>query len=263
MMKISASMRQSLRAYYGRSDAVVDAAAKAQVVQLVAELAAAQPAIEPERPTPLWRFVAGQLRFVNPLAWVVQVVLLVMMLLVVGSARGDVSTMPTVMIAAVLSVAIASPSVFKSFEDEVSELEASCRHDSAQVLVSRLVLFGLADVLWMTLAALIVPAIASGDPFMIFLYAATPFFAFCALCLYISRVTNGRCVKACIIAASCVIAGIWASIELFPHWYSDTSMMVWTIALIVACALAIIEARMLVTQVALNSAQRQAPLVRI
>ncbi len=262
MIEISTSMKDGLRAYYRSTDAPIDEAEKARVVQLLARTAGANAQAEPMQPTPFWRFIIDQLRFVNPLAWVAQIALLIGMLLTV-SAYGELdSVMLVVMTAAVLSVAIAIPSVFKSFESNVAELEASCRHDSAQVLMGRLVLFGLGDVLWMTLAVCIVPAIAGGDPFRIFLYAATPFFAFCALSFYLSRVTGGRSAKACSIAAICVIAVIWGSNELFPLWYSNASMVVWSLALIVAIALAAHEAHKLLTHVASDSASRPTSLVQ-
>lgn len=263
MIEINASTKEELRAFFKSTDAPIDETEKARVVHLVSEAAAMHSVSEQRRPISFWRFLIGQLRFVNPLAWAVQIALLVGMLLLVDAYGKSESSMLVVMIAAVLSVAIATPSVFKSFESNMAELEASCRHDSAQVLVSRLILFGLADVLWMSLAAWLVPAIAGGDPFRIFLYAATPFFAFSALCFHLSRTTNGRCVKVCAAAAVCVIVTIWASDELFPHWYSDLSLAIWSGALAVALALAFYEARRLVSQAVSNSASRQASLIQM
>lgn len=261
MIKISASIKEGLLSYYKRTDAPIDEAAKARVVQLFSQSAAAYLTIERTDTVPFWRFIIGQLRFVNPLAWVAQIALLTGMLLIVSAYGESDSVMLVVMTAAVLSVAIAIPSVFKSFESNVAELEASCHHDSSQVLVSRFILFGLGDVLWMTLAIWLVPAIAGGDPFRVFLYAATPFFAFCSISFYLSRVTNGRCVKACFAAAACVIALIWGSNELFPLWYSNASMVVWSIALLAAMALAAYETHKLLAHVAFDSASRLVSLV--
>ena len=259
---MSTSMKAELKAYYKRVDAPIDEAEKARVVQLFSQTAAAYSTVKQKGAVPFWRFVIGQLRFVSPLAWVAQIVLLVGMLLIVNAYGRSDSIMLVVMTAAVLSVAIATPSVFKSFESNVAELEASCHHNSAQVLVSRFILFGLGDVLWMTLAVWLVPAIAGGDPFRIFLYAVTPFFAFCSLSFYLSRITNGRCVKACFAATACVIAVIWGSNELFPLWYSNASMVVWSLALLAALMLAAYEAHKLVSHVASNSASHLAPLVQ-
>ena len=256
MVKISASTKEELKAYFRRADAPIDEPEKARVARMFSEVAAANSTTEPRSTMPFWRFITGQLRFVNPLAWIAQMALLVGMLLIAGAYAESEAVMLVVMIAAVLSVALAIPTVFKSFENNVAELEASCQHNAAQVLISRFILFGLADVLWMSLAVWLVPAIAGGDPFRVFLYAATPFFAFCALSFYLSRVTNGHCVKACAVAAIAVILAIWASSEMFPHWYSDASMVVWVVALVAALALAAYEVRKLMMQVASNGDSR-------
>lgn len=255
MIPISASIKDELRAYYRRTDAPIDEAEKARVVALVSQEAAAQGA-DPRESVPFWRFLVGQLRFVNPLAWVLQVALLVGMLVLVGSLGESDWSMLVVMIAAVLSVALAVPSVFKSFENNMSELEASCRHDSAQVLLCRFVLFGLADVLWISLATWLVPALVDGDPFRVFLYAATPYFAFCSICFYLSRKLRGQCVKACIGAAACMVVALWAARVMFPAWYAETSILVWCIALAVSLVLAVHEARRLIAHVTADSLTR-------
>lgn len=255
-------MKEELRSYYKRTDASIDEAEKARVVQLFSQTAAAHSAGEQMGTAPFWRFILGQLRFVSPLAWVAQIALLMGMLLIVDACKESATAMLIVMTAAVLSVTIAIPSVFKSFESNVAELEASCHHNSAQVLVSRFILFGLGDVLWMTLAIWLVPSIAGGDPFRVFLYASTPFFAFCSLTFYLSRLTNGHCVKACFATAACVIAAIWGSNELFPLWYSNASIVVWSLALLAALMLAAYETHKLVAYVASNSASRLASLAQ-
>ncbi|NHM15214.1 hypothetical protein GMI69_00795 [Eggerthellaceae bacterium zg-887] len=266
MIPIDASMKERLRTYYKKNDAPVDEAAKARVVAMVAR-ETARPSAESRarsassvrlEATPFWRFIAGQLRFVNPLAWAAQAALLAGMLLMASACGESESSLLVVMITAVLSVAIAMPPVLKSFENNVAELEASCCHNSAQVLVSRLVLFGLADVLWMSVAVCLVPTIVGGDPFNVFLYAATPFFAFCAICFYLARVTHGRGVKACMAAAICAVAAIWASGTLIPHWYADVSLAVWLLALLAALALSAVEAKRLVSQVTQGSTPHMA-----
>ncbi len=284
MIGINTSTREALKAYFKRIDVSIDEAEKERVVHLFSEIAAAHSthsarSVHSAHSThsahlgaeqrcavsstvSFGRFVVRQLRFVNPLAWVAQVALLIAMLLLVSAYGESESAMLIVMIAAVLSVAIATPSVFKSFENNVAELEASCHHNATHVLVSRFILFGLGDVFWMTLAIWLVPAIAGGDPFRVFFYAATPFFAFCALSFYLSRITNGRGTKACIVAAIIVIVAIWSSHERCPHWYSNASMVVWSLALLVALMLTIYEAHKLLEQLASNGVPRCAPLAQ-
>lgn len=246
---MSASIKESLRAYYRSTDIPVEPMEKARAIAVLAEVVSAHAVDGIPKPTPFCRFLVGQLRFVDPLAWVLQAALLAAMLLIVGLFAQSESRMLIVMVAAVLSVAFAVPSVFKSFESNVSEIEASCCHDPADVLVCRFALFGLADVLWMSLAAWLVPTLTGGDAFRVFLYAATPFFAFCGLCFFLSRRTQGRCVKPCAAAAVCVVAMLWAVSSTLPHWYSEASMVVWCVALAASLALAIYEARRLIASI--------------
>ncbi|MEC4293969.1 hypothetical protein [Adlercreutzia shanghongiae] len=254
MIDRNVALKESLRAHYKRTAAPVDEAEKARVAAMVRGEAARWSSGMSVDGALFWRFVVGQLRFVSPVAWAMQVALLAGMLAVTGILHGSSSSMLVVMASAVLSVAFAVPSVFKSFEHDVAELEASCRHDSAQVLASRLVLFGLADVLWMSAAVWLVPTLAGEEPFRIFLYAATPFFAFCAICFHLSRMMRGRCVKACAVAAACALAALWGAGAIVPHWYAEMSMAVWVLALAAALALAVHEARRLVLQVAQDGA---------
>lgn len=257
MITINASMKERLGSFYRETDAPIDTAAKARVLmQMSGEAAHVGGRSIASPSTPFWRFLVGQLRFVSPLAWIAQIAVLAGMFAVVGLYGKNESSVLVVMAAGVLSVAISIPSVFKSCETGVSELEASCFHDTAQVLASRLILFGLADVLWLTASLLIVPATIGMDPFRVFLYAATPYFAYCALCCYLSRRMSGNCAKPCIVAAACVIAALWVLNEAFFGWYSEVSIVVWAVALFAAIALAAYEMRRLLAQISARNLPR-------
>lgn len=252
-------IEDELRAYYAADAAPVDAADKARVVRLIAAEAAGQEGAMLASETPFWRFVAGQLRFVSPVAWAMQAALLAALLAVVlASGFGAAATL-FAMSAAVLSVALAIPSVFRSFDFRMDELEYSCRHDCVQVLAARLVLFGLADVLWLSIVVAVAPSFAESDPFRVFLYACTPFFAFCAASFHIARLRRGDVAKSCAVAACVVVAAIWAAGAAFPHWYAELSVLAWTGALVAAVALAAYEARRLVAHLSAGVAVRGAP----
>lgn len=242
-----------LRDYYEAAAAPVDAAAKAQVVELAARQASAQaqdaPAGAVANASPL-RFALAQLRFIHPGAWLLQLALLAAVLLVAGAAGASEGSMLVVMTGAVLSVAIALPSVFKSFDAGVAELECSCAHDCLQVLGSRLALFGLADVLWLSLVVAAVPAFGGSDPFRVFLYASTPFFGFCAACFLVARRCRRNVAKTGLALALAVVGGLWGVSVLMPGWYGELSLLTWLTALCVAMALAACEGRRLFAQVA-------------
>ena len=146
------------------------------------------------------------------------------------------------MAASALSVAIAAPSVFKSFETRVCEMEYSCRFSCVQVLASRLLLFGLADVLWITLAVAAVPTLAGIDALRVLLYACTPFFCSCAACFYAARRLPGNSLVASVAPAMSVLAALWLLSTAFPLWYEGASLAVWVAALMASMALAALEA---------------------
>ncbi len=244
------SLEERLRRHYASTADAVDEAQREHVVRLVAA-EAARAAEAPSAPgVPLWRFALGQMRFVSPAAWALQLALLGALLCVAGAFGFSEDAMPIVMSAAVLSVAIAVPPVFKSFDFHVDELEYACRHNCMQVLCSRLLLFGLADVLWLSAVVALAPSFAGSDPFRIFLYACTPYFASCAAVFHVARLRRRGVALACVVAALAIVAAIWGAGIAFPRWYADVSVLAWTAALACAVALAAYEARRLVVQVA-------------
>ena len=185
-------LKDALRSYYAADAASPDASARKRTLLLVeAEAARACGGTREADYIPLWRFVASQARFVRPWAWMLQIALLACMLVLVGEIGPHSGSPIVVMAASALSVAIAAPSVFKSFETRVCEMEYSCRFSCVQVLASRLLLFGLADVLWITLAVAAVPTLAGIDALRVLLYACTPFFCSCAACFYALAAEHG------------------------------------------------------------------------
>lgn len=187
-----------------------------------------------------------QMRFISPACWVFQIALIACVLIVGDMYRASAIQSALIMTFAVLTVAIAVPSVFRSLESKTSELELSCRFNCAQVLASRLIIFGLADVLWFSLIIAVMPSFAKSDPFSIFLYATTPFFLFCSLCFYLARVMNEHVVKATIAAAVIILIVLWQLIGLLPYWYSELSWATWIGALAFAVALAAFELHRLI-----------------
>ncbi len=244
------SLEERLREHYAKAAGPADEAQRERVVRLVAAQAA-RAAEAPLAPgVPLWRFALGQIRFVNPAAWALQLALLAALLCFAGTFGLSEDAMPAVMSGAVLSVAIAVPPVFKRFDFHVDELEYACRHNCMQVLCSRLLLFGLADVLWLSAVVALAPAFAESDPFRVFLYACTPYFASCAAVFHVARLRRRDVAVACVVAALAVVAAIWGTALAFPCWYADASLLAWIAALALALALAAYEARRLVAQVA-------------
>lgn len=244
----NSQIKETLKNYYAESAPAPSTKAKEAAVVAVEQIAGSQ-RFYGTTPTSFWRFTIGQLRFIDLRIWAVQLAVLVSMFAIVLSYGSYDGSAPVVMAAAILSVAIAIPTACKSFECKVSELEYSCMHNCMQVLASRLILFGLADVFWVTASVIAIPTLTGIDAMRIFLYAATPFFCFCAVCLYAARVTRGNSTVACLTSAVIAVLALWGVSMVFPHWYTELSLLMWAIALVIAVALAVYEGRRLMAQV--------------
>lgn len=240
------SIEDKLKRFYAKGIPPVDSARKRQVVELVAREAQKANHAQASITMSFRKFVFTQMRFINPVCWVLQMALIACVLIAGDTYRSSDMQAPLIMTFALLTVAIAIPSVFKSFESRISELELACRFNCAQVLAARLIIFGLADVLWFSIIIAVMPSFAGSDPFRVFLYASTPFFLFCALCFYLARIANKYVTKATIAAVTILIIVLWQSIGLFPYWYSNLSWVTWVGALIFAIALAAFELRRLI-----------------
>ena len=228
------NIEDELKRFYAENTPPIDPDEKHRVVEMVARASQKDSSAPTAESISFRRFVLTQVRFINPICWILQIALIACVLITGDIYKASEIQAPLVMTFAMLTVVIAIPSAFKSFESKTAELELACRFNSAQVLASRLIIFGA------------MPSFATSDPFSIFLYASTPFFLFCALCFYLARIANRHVTRAAIAAATVLVVVLWQSIGLFPHWYSELSWGTWMIALVLSIALAAFELRRLI-----------------
>lgn len=189
------------------------------------------------------RFVWGQLRFVSPWVWAAQLALIA---LVVASAGALSSERPAVLIAvgaAVLTVLVGVPDVLRSCERGVVELEYACRFDCRQVLAARCALLGLSDVAVLTAAIVALPALAGADPFLVFLYACTPFFALCAGVFWIAGHGRRSLTARCMVLGAVMMLAAWGLWTAAPALYAGMSATAWSLLAGVAFLAALHEGR--------------------
>lgn len=191
------------------------------------------------------RFVLGQLRFVNPWVWAAQLALIA---LVVASAAALPSGRPAVLVAvaaAVLTVLVGVPDMMRSCERGVAELEYACRFDCRQVLAARCALLGLSDVAVLTAAIVAIPALTGADPFRVFLYACTPFFALCAGVFWIAGHGRRSLTARCMALGAVMILAAWGLWTAAPGLYAGMSVAMWSLLAGVAFLAAAYEGRRL------------------
>lgn len=136
-----ARMRIALRHHYQRQvDPVGDEAIDALVSAMVAEDSRARGGAESRRG--FLPFVVAQARFIPIWVWLAQVALVATMVLVARLAGNGVMARWAIGVMSTASVLVCVPTLHSSRLHGVVELECSCRHNAASVLVARLIVLG-------------------------------------------------------------------------------------------------------------------------
>lgn len=253
-MIVSKEIEEKLKTYYRESAPQIDAEAKQGTLIFVAEVAGQQaeenarlveelvisnPVTE-ER-SGFWRFAFGQLRFIRIRTWIMQLALIALMLLISLSGITPASLVPVVSCLIMLSVLICMPEVFKSFEENVAELEFASKFNCVQVLTARMALFGMSDIVWLSVAIFVVPTLSGCDAFQIMLFSCIPFFLSCGGCFWIVRVRPQNMVASCTLLIVLLIAANCLAWVFSPYWHGLISSAVWAGLLILSIAFAAYE----------------------
>jgi hypothetical protein len=189
------------------------------------------------------RFVWGQLRFVSPWVWAAQLALIALVVASAGALPSERSAVLIAVGAAVLTVLVGVPDVLRSCERGVVELEYACRFDCRQVLAARCALLGLSDVAVLTAAIVALPALAGADPFLVFLYACTPFFALCAGVFWIAGHGRRSLTARCMALGAVMMLAAWGLWTAAPALYAGMSATAWSLLAGVAFLAALHEGR--------------------
>ena len=102
---------------------------------------------------PLGRLLGLQLAHFSPLYWAVQLVIIVCIFLSTGS--GTESARFAVLVYAGAANALGCPELLRDISCSMSEIELSCRISGAKLLTARLLIIACADLLGLTLTAVI------------------------------------------------------------------------------------------------------------
>lgn len=257
------SLEDQLRDYFARTDLSAREGAKEQVICALAQEAErgslqvqAQERHTQEQPLSLVRFALGQVRFIHVRTWILQLLVLGI-LLALSTVEGAVRGVDLLMVAfALCTVALDVPELFRSYETGIAELEYSCRFNFTQVLSVRMMLLGIADVVWLSIAIALVPALTGCDPLSVFFYACVPFFVACGGCFMIARKYPMNASVACLLFSVAIFVIAWATQQLIPGFYAGLSYAAWSVILAIALGFAIYEITRAFREVAqgLNSA---------
>lgn len=182
-------------------------------------------------------FVAAQARFIPAWTWAAQAALVVVMYLVATASASAEATRMTVGILSALTVLVGVPTIHASKRYGVAELEYSCLHNTASVLVARLIALGCSSAL--AVACMVGLAVSSLDlgVFEVSLWASLPFFCSCASALAVLRKAppDAAALLAVAVVAACCSALLLVDIA-FSQLYDVASLAVGAAAAALALA---------------------------
>ncbi|MBR1828354.1 MAG: hypothetical protein IJ781_02420 [Atopobiaceae bacterium] len=182
-------------------------------------------------------FTAAQVRFIPIWTWVTQAALVAVMYLVATASAGTEATRMTVGILSAMTVLVGVPTVHASKRYGVAELEYSCLHNTASVLMARLIVLGCSSAL--VVACMVGLAVSSLDlgVFEVSLWACLPFFCSCASALAVLRKAppDAAALLAVVVVAACCSALLLVDVA-FSQLYDAASVAVWATAAALALA---------------------------
>ena len=203
------------------------------------------------------RFVLGQVRFIRRRVWAAQLVLVVVMVALCATTEQllpGVAAQRTALLFSVLgcaSVAVGLPDLMASRTNGTEELECACRFDCRAVMLARMILLGASEVLAMTLAVLVAPAVADTDAFALLLHACAPYFLSCLGCLALARrVGSNAALPAMLAWTVLVMAAALGLYQVADAAYEAASAGAWAFVAVATAALALREARRWLDQAA-------------
>ncbi len=182
-------------------------------------------------------FVAAQVRYIPAWTWAVQAALVALMCAVACAAGDAGSTKVAVGILSAACVLVGMPTMQASKLHRVAELEYACPHDTACVMIARLIVLGCSSALAVALMVGVTAPAVDASAFDVALWACLPFFLSCAGSLMaLRRAHPDSATMLCVAwAAACSVALLALAFTL-PNLYADTSLVAWALAAAAAFA---------------------------
>ena len=111
----------------------------------------------PEK-TPYVRLFSQQLRYISPLFWIWQIIVFLgVMILAAAVPKGEMFAGELLYYTGPLVGILAYPEMFRDLFYDMSEIENSCKNNSATLFVMRLLIVGVMNLLLLTLLAVSFP----------------------------------------------------------------------------------------------------------
>lgn len=182
-------------------------------------------------------FVATQVRFIPAWTWAAQVALVACMGMLAYAAGDASSTKAAIGVLSALSVLVAVPTMHASKLHGVAELEYACLHNTASVMVARLIVLGCSSALVVALMVAATARLLAASAFDVALWACLPFFLSCAGSLEVLRKARPAAASTLCVAwtAACSTTLLTLASTL-PGLYASSSLAAWATAAAAALA---------------------------
>ena len=203
----------------------------------------------PEK-TPYIRLFSQQLRYISPLFWIWQIVVFLgVMFLAVAVPKGEMFAGELLYYTGPLVGILAYPEMFRDLFYDMSEIENSCKNNSAALFVMRLLLVGAMNLLLLTLLAVVISTAWDDSLLRTVVFGLTPSLWINLITLPLLRVARIRRRIGALVLSSCLTAA-WmiCSMKLRPLEMEFGSMLLWAAALAMASILLGAELGMLIKE---------------
>ena len=182
-------------------------------------------------------FVAAQVRYIPAWTWAAQAALVALMCVLAYAAGDAGSTRVCIGILSAVCVLVGVPAVHASKLHRVVELEYACAHDTASVLVARLIVLGCSSALAVALMVGATAPAVEASAFDVALWACPPFFLSCAGSLMaLRKASPATAPMLCVaLAVACSVA-LMALASTVPDLYAHASIASWAAAAAAALA---------------------------
>ncbi|MCI6012768.1 MAG: hypothetical protein MRZ97_08270 [Firmicutes bacterium] len=197
----------------------------------------------PEK-TPYFRLFSQQLRYISPVFWIWQVLIFLgVLFLSISIPGGEMFAGELLYYTGPLVGILAYPEMFRDLFYDMSEIENSCKNNSATLFTMRLLIVGIMNLFLLTVLAAVTSQ-AWDDSFLrTAVFGLTPFLWIHLTALPLLHVMHIRSRIGALALSALMTATAWilGVMKLHPLEMEYGSMLIWTFALAMGAILLSVE----------------------
>ncbi len=191
-------------------------------------------------------FFLSQIKFIRKKVWVGQFMALLFCTAVIFKSSGSVHSISLISALIPLIFIFGVSELSRAFQYKTAEMEMSTPFTLNQVMLSRLIILGLADVLVLTCIIAMTAVFFPISLFRILMYLCVPFLitSFGCLCI-LNYIHTKECNYYCIALGVLIMAGSFALSEIAPSVYEASLISGWFILFAISLLCTAVEIKLL------------------